>query len=464
MKYQIIIVWIIALFLGCTKENTPSELTYTGDVELSIATKTNNTAGRQLVRQRRIMIFHANTGVIAYNQSVTSPSGYIDIAPVFTLKIKEGSYSMVVICNETTELSTNLNEITNRDQLSHIILTTPNKEEDLVLSGNRNFMIKAIGGNPERPAISTDNGLNWEETRLTVSLQRIASKFSLRLRKKTDNESDKIWITKIELINLARHSFLQEQPYTGAFSEKVIFTGNTELLQNESYTPISSDIILNEYLLSELQNSEQCAAFRISATYAQSGQLPADVTYISPVTGIDAANYSLKRNNHYRVDATIRQIGEIEYTTSAGYDIADWENTDNGNVNIGGVITVSRKVWSDGTHLNTDGTIDIMANTSITFEFGLASPDGARWTAMLSNNIDFEFDLSGDGVREGVTRPGVVYNIRIRPKRIISSLEGPVTTEFYILVDNGNSIETDINSDDKTGKGNRYIIKQRPSS
>lgn len=464
MKYQILILWILALFLGCSKENTPPELTYNGDVELSIATKMNNTSGQQLIRQRRMMIFHANTGIIAYNQSVNYPSGDIDIVPVFTLNIKQGAYYLVTVCNETPELSPKLDEITNKEQLAHISLTTPDRDDDIVLSGSQSFMIKALEGDPERPAISTDNGQNWKETRLTVLLRRIASKFSLRLRKKTDKESDKVWITKVELINLAKHSFLQEQPYTGAFSEEVIFTGNTELMQNDSYMPVSSDIILNEYLLSELQNSEQCAAFRISATYARSGQLPADVTYISPVTGIDAANYSLKRNNHYRVDATIRQIGEIEYATTAGYEIADWENTDNGNVNIGGVITVSRKVWSDGTHLNTDGTIDIMANSSITFEFGLASPNGARWTAMLSNNIDFEFDLSGDGVREGVTRPGVVYNIRIRPKRIISSLEGPVTTEFYILVDNGNSIEPDINNDDKTGKGNRYIIKQRPSS
>lgn len=464
MKYQIIIVWILAFLFGCSKENSPSELTYTGDVELSIATKLSSISSQQIIRQRRMMIFHANTGVIAYNQSVTYPSGSIDIAPVFTLKIKQGSYNVVTICNETPELSTDLNKITNRNQLAHIILTTPNKEEDIVLSGDKNFMIKAVDGDPERPAISIDNGISWKETGLTVTLRRIASKFSLRIRKKTDRASDRIWIKRVELLNLPKYSFLQGQPYSDTFTDEEIFTGNTELIQNEPYTSVSSNIILNEYLLSEIQNSEQCAAFRISATYARSGQLPADVTYISPVTGIEASNYSLVRNNHYRVDATIRQIGEIEYSTSAGYDIADWENTDNGNVNIGGVITVSRKEWSAGTLTNTDGTIDIMANSSITFEFGLASPDGARWTAMLSNNIDFEFELSGDGVREGVTRPGVIYNIRIKPKRRVSSLEGPVTTEFYILVDNGNSIEPDINNDDKTGKGNRYIIKQRPSS
>ncbi|MGL5787605.1 MAG: hypothetical protein ACRCX4_12425 [Bacteroidales bacterium] len=464
MKH-LIILWVMTLFfLACSEEKLSTETIYSGNMELSIGTEINSSVSQQLIRKRRMMIFQANTGVIICNQSVTYPSSGIDIIPVFTLKIKPGAYDLITVCNETSELTPILNNITNKDQIATVMLKTPGKEEELVIAGHESFMIKAIENNPERPAISLDNGITWKESGLTVTLHRIASKFTLRMRRITDNVSDRIIIREVDLINLADYAYLKGQPYLASLSEKKVFSGNIELQQNEPYTSITQDIILNEYLLPNIQDDEKGAAFRISASYTRAGSTPVDVIYLSPVTGADAPDYSLKRNHHYRVDATIRQIGEIEYAGSAEYDITDWESSDDGNVNIGGVITVAQKEWAEGTLFNPDGSIDIMANSSITFEFGMASPEGARWTAMLSNHIDFEFDLSGDGEREGISKPGVIYNIRIRPKRIISSLEGPVTTEFYILVDNGSSIEPDINNDDKTGRGNRFVIKQRPSS
>ncbi|MGL4804992.1 MAG: hypothetical protein ACRC26_01440, partial [Bacteroidales bacterium] len=144
-------------------------------------------------------------------------------------------------------------------------------------------------------------------------------------------------------------------------------------------------------------------------------------------------------------------------------DVQDWEDAGGGNVDIGGVITVGKKEWVPETVFNSDGSVNILANTNIVFEFSMASPIGARWIAMLTNNIDFEFDLMEDGVREGVTREGVINKIKVKPKRIVSSLEGPVTTEFYILIDNGDITELDLNDDNQTGKGRRYLIRQRPS-
>ena len=106
--------------------------------------------------------------------------------------------------------------------------------------------------------------------------------------------------------------------------------------------------------------------------------------------------------------------------------------------------------------------ISVSNNTSVTYEFTLSFPPGAKWTAQLTNIRDFDFDLNNNGIREGVATEGVANKIKIRPRTAVSAND--VTTEFYITVFNGiENIELDLTNDGKTGEGNRFIIKQNPN-
>jgi hypothetical protein len=99
-------------------------------------------------------------------------------------------------------------------------------------------------------------------------------------------------------------------------------------------------------------------------------------------------------------------------------------------------------------------------NGSLVYEFILANPT-ASWTAHLTNPAQFYFDLSGDGVSEGVTREGHVNRIVIRP---VAEVATSVSTEFYITVEyGGKTVEIDLNVGGSSGSGHRYVIRQIPN-
>ncbi|MGL5690684.1 MAG: hypothetical protein ACRDD8_07665 [Bacteroidales bacterium] len=464
MKKLTIFILVHLCLLACSQDTACLNQNADAHLSLTISTKVNNANSKVTIQKRRILIFDMQTGNIVQNQSVIYPSESIDIIPVFSLTLREGSYKLVCVCNETESLSKGLIQVNNTKDIASLSLSTPLEDKELVLYGESQFMIRAEG-NENTPSISLDNGQTWIQPKLSVMLERVASKFSFFIRKQTDTDTDIITINRIELVNLANQAHLERKPYEGELSTRFVFEGEARLEGNAStFQKIVDSEIMNEYLLINKQDEERCTGFRISATYQIGQNEPMNVVYYSPILlSQEFDDYSINRNCHYRVGATIKSAGEIEYISSIGYDVQDWEDAGGGNVDIGGVITVGKKEWVPETVFNSDGSVNILANTNIAFEFSMASPIGARWIAMLTNNIDFEFDLMEDGVREGVTREGVINKIKVKPKRIVSSLEGPVTTEFYILIDNGDITELDLNDDYQTGKGSRYLIRQRPS-
>ena len=86
--------------------------------------------------------------------------------------------------------------------------------------------------------------------------------------------------------------------------------------------------------------------------------------------------------------------------------------------------------------------------------FQLNNPEGAQWRAYLTNDMDFELA----GITQGSTRDSFDNPIVIRPVREFDS--DNITTELYILISNVTSEEEwDLNRDESTGLGHRYVIK-----
>ncbi len=86
--------------------------------------------------------------------------------------------------------------------------------------------------------------------------------------------------------------------------------------------------------------------------------------------------------------------------------------------------------------------------------FWLMFPEGAQWKAYLTNDRDFILS----GTTEGFAREGFRNEITIRPAGEFESDD--IKTEFYILVNNLTSeVEVDVNHNEGSGPGNRYVIK-----
>jgi len=169
-------------------------------------------------------------------------------------------------------------------------------------------------------------------------------------------------------------------------------------------------------------------------------------------------DYSLQRNKHYLVMATIRSEGEIVYMPDVRYRVLDWEDA-TGGFDIGKSITFDSR-WAPGTPYS-GNNVAVYNHGILEYKFTLTRPAGAVWSAVLTNPFDFEFDYSGDAVSNGVTAEAVERTIRIRPRRETS--QNGIRTEFYITVKNGTQfVELDL-PNDLVGGGNRYVITQIPN-
>ncbi len=379
----------------------------------------------------------------------------------FIFRLRQGKYKICVVANETEAMKSSLVAVQKLSDLDAITVITPTQESNIVLYQSMDMILRATFSAPEQAEVSVDGGNNWvSPPMVTVILERVASKISLAIKKLTTRPEDKFDIKKVELINLPSDSHLiPGSAYTGVLHSEVSFGGTAVSFVNNAETKsIFSDYIVPEYLLPKPASSDDAAALVITAAYTELGSMPREVVYTIPVLGQNALDYSLKRNCHYNITATITQPAEAVSSLIIEYEVVQWMNAGNGSFEAGAV-TFSGK-WEDDTDI-AGNTVSVSNNTSVTYEFTLSYPFGAVWMAQLTNVQDFDFDLNNSGVRQGTTAEGTVYKIKIRPRTAVSTND--VTTEFYITVFNGiENVELNLTKSG-TGNGYRFIVKQNPN-
>lgn len=462
--YVLLVLSLLSAFIiGCTKEEEIQE----PDSDARLTFKLNSRAliGGSMdgITVKYIRVIIADLGVgnnIVVNKLINNQE---EQPGDFVFYLKQGKYKMCVVANETEAMRTPLAAISKLSDLDAIIVITPIQENNLVLFQSVNIMLRPQSSNPEQGEVSVDGGTTWKSPPIVnIQLERVASKVSLSIKKQTSNATDRFDIKKVELINLAPNSYLiPGRSYTGELLTAIPFDSPSivSFVNNNEVKPIFSNYIVPEYPLAMPTSSENAAALVITAAYTRAGgTTPRDVVYTVSILGKDAVDYSLRRNCHYNILATISQSAESIFTLNIEYEVANWTNAGDGNFEAGAV-TFSGK-WEDETNM-AGSMISVSNNTSVTYEFTLSFPPGAIWTAQLTNTQDFDFDLNNSGVREGVTAQGVVYKIKVRPRAAVSTND--VTTEFYITVFNGiENVELNLTGNG-TGDGNRFIIKQNPN-
>ena len=456
----LIFTLVLVLITGCTKEETRVSGSNT---ELAIKVNSRAVIGETLnevtIKSIRIVIINPEIGnYIVINRLINHSNEQPDD---FVFHLKEGRYKICVIANETEAMATSLATIAKLSDLDAVTVSTPTQESDLVLFQAVDIMLRPLSSVPEQAQVSVDGGINWVSPPVVnANLERVASKISLSIKKKTGN-GDKFDIKKVELINLATNShLLPDHAYTGELNTEAPFESPSvvSFINDNETKPVFMNHIVPEYLLPSPSSPDNAAALVIIADYTQTGGTTKEVTYMVPVLGKDATNYSLKRNCHYNITATITQSAETFFILNIEYEVQPWTYVGNGSFEAGAV-TFSGK-WEDDTDM-TGNSIAVSNNTSVTYEFTLNFPPGATWMAQLTNFQDFDFDMNNNGIRTGTAAEGVVNKIRVRPHAAV--LTNDITTEFYITVFNGiEYVELNLTGSG-TGEGNRFIIKQNPN-
>lgn len=452
---------LLVLMISCTKEQI---LESDNGPQLAFRVSTRAVIGGSVdgvtIRSVRVLIVDPNLGnnLIVVNMLIDSQNEQSDS---FVFKLRQGRYRICVVANETEAMKPALAAAGKQSDLDAITVITPTEERDLVLYQVVDLILRPLSSDPQQAEVSTDSGTSWTSSPVvTVALERVAAKISLAIKKMTTDSGDKFNIKKVELVNLASESHLVPgTPYAGALHSQVPFNGTpVSFVNNNETKPVFRDYIVPEYLLSAPVTSDDAAALVITAAYTESGKESRDVVYTVPVLGQNALDYSLKRNCHYNILATITKTAESAFSLIIKYEVLKWVDAGDGSFEAGAV-TFSG-IWEDNTDAAED-MIYVSNNTSVTYEFILSFPPGAVWTAQLTNTQDFDFDLNNSGVRQGVTAAGVISKIKIRPRAAVSAND--VTSEFYITVFNGiENVELNLTGKG-TGEGNRFIIKQNPN-
>lgn len=462
MQRIIYILFTLVFLSSCT-----NDMEYTGsmsgeEVYMNLSTRTLDPSMTEV----RIIVTDDLSGQVLINEYPAQP---VESSGEYKLSIRTGQLNFYMILNEPAALTPKLSAVKHNSAISALILNTADLPDDepiddsitqtnLPAMGWTKAMIRATSGTPAHGEASVDGGSTWSNT-LHMSLERIAAKITLALRKKSSTDSDVITINKVSLTHVPQYEYLLPKAYESAeFNSPVLYNASAlHFLSNtEYYTKVFADFVIPEYLPANPADEEMALCLKIEARYNHK-----NVIYYLPVRkDLGIEEYSIQRNQHYLIKATMATEGETVYIPEVKYQVADWwDNIIESEFLEESAITFSRS-WGADTDL-TNTNVRIENHGAADFYFTLSRPLNSSWTATLTNPIDFMFDLTDGAVSGGTAREGYEYKIRIKPRRE-TQLNG-VKTEFFITVNNGaGNVELNLPSE-SVGTKSRYTIIQTPN-
>ena len=463
MKQSIICILFTLLFLSsCASEMEDQEIMPGEEVYMNLSTRVLDPSMTQV----RIIVTDDLSGQVLINEY---PAQLAESSGDYKLTIRTGQLNFYMILNEPVALTPELSNIKHNSAISTLMLNAADLPSDepvdnsssqtnLPAMGWTKALIRATSGTPKYGEASIDGGSTWSNF-LNINMERMAAKISLALRKKSASDSDVIAVHKVSLTNMPHYEYILPKAYESAqFNSPELYNSPTLQFSDntDDYTKVFIDYVIPEYIPVNPADEDMALCLKIEAVYNQK-----NVVYYLPVRkDLDKEEYSIRRNSHYLIKATMATEGETVYIPEVKYQVADWsDNIIESEFLEESAITFSRR-WEAGTDI-TNADIHVENNGAVDFYFTLSRPLNNSWTATLTNPIDFMFDYTGGAVSDGVGREGYEYKIRIKPRRE-TQLNG-VKTEFYITVNNGTgNVELNLPSQ-SVGTKSRYTIIQTPN-
>lgn len=459
---------LLALCLGACSDNGHDAESDAAPLGLEIKTRglVGSTVEGVTISSLRLIAVRLNADYVVFNKTTLngglSDQGGATNVGSFLASLKPGHYQIHAIANETSAMTTLLQNVVDTDDIRAVTVQGPYTEPNLVMYASKRIEIRPLGNNiAQTTAEVKEDGESVWKSALPLTLERMAVKISLGIKKITTNPADQFRVKKVEVVQLPQNSYLMPKNYTGALANVATIYNNatgmlfsTNAAPSDPVTQVGSGVIVPEYLLG-VQDPEFAAIIQISATYNN-----VDVLYRIPVRrNLSVADYSLYRDCHYMVNLTITKAGDVDYNPYVEYSVGGWTDATGEEINVGGTITFSG-TWAAGTTIVNTKTVAVYNNGYVEYQFVLINPSGATWFASLSNGLDFAFDYSDSAVSSGNARPGHTYTIRIKPLRTVS-VSG-VQTQFYITVISGSTpVEIDL-LNGAPGSNNRLVVTQIP--
>lgn len=430
---------------SCIYDYFPEEEQQGGLIVVSLNGVSTRAAGDPLFTDdgaiNKVRIFVFVGGALEKNTLFTS--GNDNFTNPFILEVATGTKDVYVVANESAALTPTLEAITSKAKLMAVMaesVTAP-LAAPFLMTGKVTDSPVVLKTDPDR---NTAN----------VTLTRVVAKISLSFKKDTDAT---VSINKISLLsNAGKIPVWEGEPLVGeqsywnwekSYTTAVNLTGNAQLLETlYLYENLTDGSRINDtQLLIEATYNGVPTTYKVfvneNVTVAGSAGDP-----ISSETNPADHLYSIKRNHHYQLTGTIKNMGEFDGLTLTT-NVLPWQKFPSD--------WLFAWTWSIAPNPTTAlHTYTVDGNGEVKFTFKLTNPIDALWIANLTNPTDFEFD----GAYQGATDQ--VVTIVVKAKEAAGTEAR--TTEFYINVNYGGEWTEIplISGGALIGEGNRVIIRQ----
>ena len=424
------------------------------------------------IRQLRVYVFKEQTRVGYYENMNLQATGQAYYVP---FRLTEGGYlDFYVVANEDAA-STD----------SQYDLTEDTSKETLERAG---FLVEKIGRNPgdlltgkTTKVRVPGNGIpEGQVQQVTCELSRPYSLLNIFFAKSTATCT--ATVTGVKLHNYSRYGYFSDRDITTDYTthrdnnqtkEYTFLSASAEAITvstvvpeaeqktgnygNESFTkPVALDRDGSSKWTTDWENIEQVDSPYLEIAYTLNGAKKTANVYLPPIA---------KTNCKYNVKCLIIEKGGL----AVRCEVQDWQDqkhyyviSDGGQFTITNTnmreVTQSTKVYATQ-YSESAGASD----RQFTLTLNMTSPEGVRWTAHLTNALDFEFveDDSYQSTGVGGGTKGIA--IRVRPTKEYDA--GIVReTELYITIGTAPNTKQLFDSETTYGNGTSIRIRQVSAS
>lgn len=385
-------------------------------------------AGRKLfsgdtqIKSLRVMIFKG----MALDVQKYYEEG--NLSATISLQAHVGQNSkVVVIANETPDMTTVLNKTIFFDDFKKIQLPERKNNQEL---------IPVMVGIQENISIA-----EGRKNSVEVKLVRTVAKITLEINQKTA-ENDDIKIQSIEIIRNAKNSTLAD--LKKSVDKNTLWNWSFDSMSVSLINHGKSQQIISDkdalYVYENLSNSASDTIGRAPILFVKALYNGISTTYKTYINAEGGNNkYQILRNHHYHLKGTITQIGEYNgllLTTS----VQPWDKE-----NLQHDFLKPYLVHLDPAELTDGHSHTIKYGQPVTFHVRIKASEGTMWKATLSDGLNFGFDTHSSYVSEGKA-DGTDYIVSVMAKS-----EGgnkPRNAEIYFTV-NGKVVILNKNSEQK---------------
>lgn len=426
MRYTVAILMLLTFFWGCQKDIPRMPKAELATLELSlpgvVLRGEPHATPDALLNTIRVMVFDKQSGVLETQRYFTS--GEQEFQMPFSVEAHKGAKKIYVIANEPNSLTTSLSKVIFEDDLQKLYLPTIEKsiEPPLPMMGMVESTLKKKDG----------------KQTVEVLLTRVVAQISLSVQQKIP-EGDELILKEAQINHLPKHSMLFSpdrdrhqlgESWTYTITKDVVLRdATTNQMGLIPYIPART-LYVYENLGTKANHEHRQPQLKLTALY--NGVQTTYEAYINEEDGnqlsVREAYYTIQRNHHYHVDATITKIGD-HTTLQLQTKVLPWDK-EASEVDLFVPELVSLIPQPEGGK----SVYTIQGEQALELKVKIKSAQKGIWRASLTNTLDFAFKLStGQSIVEGIANGESEYTITITPVKPAGNQ--PRATDLVFTVD-----------------------------